>query len=230
MMTNRPLRTAARRRSLATIVLATALLVPQACSGGDSVAASTKTQPAPSHASFVDGRDDAYRLPGVPGRPPENQVPNPILSDSTADILQIDYDTVSWRSGKHVYRVTMRIAGTADPTYNYWAAGVFGTGGCYVFHYLPTGGDAEANIFCDDSARYIGSLPAGEVVTTTDQAGTTLSAEFTYAARKAPHELRSDQTLGPLLGYTCVQGVKGAGCDQSEWLDNAQDSAATFTL
>lgn len=174
-------------------------------------------------ASFGDGADDAYRIPGYTGMPPAAQPPLALLSDPSADILEAGFATrASSNAYQKSYSVTMKITGPADESYKYVVAGEFGED-CDIFHLLTPGATSVANAFCDGTSRFIGQIQGSAVVLN----GTTLSATYTYTPKKLPAELAADRQLGPLYAYTCMRGLQ---CRSDEIIDWAYSADGTFTL
>ena len=176
-------------------------------------------------ASFNDGADDAYRIPGTTGLPPATQPPIAVLSDPSADILEVGFATATTAKGKpnqKSYSITMSITGPADASYNYVVAGEFGED-CDLFHFLTPGTTSVANAFCDGTSRFIGRIVGSAVVLN----GTTLSATYTYTPEKLPAELAADTQLGPLYAYTCMRGLE---CNSSEIIDWAHSPDGAFTI
>ena len=175
--------------------------------------------------SFSDSAQDAYRIPGNNGMPLSDQPPNPLLSDPSADILDVGLATAPTSKGnpnQKSYSVTMSITGPADENYNYVVAGEFGED-CDLFHFLTPGTTAVANAFCDGTSRFVGRIVGSAVVSN----GTMLTATFTYMPKKLPAELAADTQLGPLYAYTCMRGLE---CNSSEIIDWAHAPDATFTI
>lgn len=187
----------------------------------------TASPAAAEREAFTDRADDAYRMPGSSGTPPAAQVPNPLLSDPQADILEARFATVKSRRADHrSYSVTLNLAAVPDTRHAYVVAGRYG-GECQLYHFItPKSEYRFANAFCgtDDDGRFsAGWISMGKV----ERTGTSLSATFTYKKGKLPPELRPERRLGPLFAYSCApQEEYRVSCTTDEVLDFAltQDS------
>lgn len=221
-----------RRSAIAGLAL---LAVAGAC-GGDGPTAqpsgsagrqsTTTSEAEPQVVTIADGRDDAYRDAGVRFLPPPGQAADAGRSDGVADLIDAEFRTVARVASTHTYRVTLRINKDADPTYNYWVGGKFGSD-CDLFHSLGLGADPKGRVFCERASKFIGELTAVRV---SGADGSTLAAEFSYDPQAAPSELSADPVLRRLYAYSCMQGEKGFGCGASETIDYARDNDAVFHL
>ena len=195
-----------------------------------TLAMGPKPSPMPPHTGdqIQDARDDAYRAEVVEpvydvcngeresgahaspcARPQEANIPNPLLSDPGADIVNGGYAD----HGDH-YTVAMMLAGSARSDLSYVVGGTFEEGGCEVFHFVgPTGG--FANFFCRDADGgrvFVGRRSAAWTFTN----GTTIGAVFRDNA--VPHKVGPGSSITGLQAFDC-------GTDDDCWPEEIIDLA-----
>lgn len=167
-----------------------------------------------------------------------DMAPNAALSQSSFDILRVDWGPVAYESEENPggYSISITLAGSARTDGSYNSFGVFPSGDsrpgeeCQLYHSLIPGTTAYANALCGsterETRRLIGRVQGGPVTSApTADGGTRLSA--TFDNRDLPSLLKAaNRTLRDLSSFTCMQRGGRTDCT---WYDNLDNASSTLT-